>query len=130
MKSLKLKKLVSIINSFPEIKLAYHFGSTASGSASPLSDYDFAFYLDTNDKKRMYEIRFELFDKISRLLKTDNVDIVIINLSGSPELKYHIIRYGKLIFEKEPFKVIVEPKILNEYFDFQSILLRYNLTEA
>ena len=124
------RRLNPIFRAYPEIKLAYLFGSRAAGKESPLSDYDFAVYLDTKDKKRMYEIKFELFDRISRLLKTDKVDIVILNLTETPELKYLIIREGRLIFEREPFKVIVEPKILNEYFDFQRLLLRYNLTEA
>lgn len=124
------KRLSSIFRAYPEIKLAYFFGSRAIGRESPLSDYDFAVYLDTKDKKRMYTIKFELFDRISRLLKTDKVDLIILNLTESPELKYLIIREGSLIFEREPFKVIIEPEILNEYFDFQKLLLRYNLTGA
>ena len=130
MQALRLKNLKLIFADYSEIKLAYFFGSMASCSGSLLSDYDFAVYLGTKNKKRMYEIKFELFDRISRFLKTDKVDIVILNLAESPELKYFIIKEGKLISEREPFKVIVEPKILNEYFDFQTLLLRYNLTEA
>jgi predicted nucleotidyltransferase len=125
-----LRRLNSIFKSYSEVKLVYLFGSRAACKASPLSDYDFAVYLDTKDRKRMYEIRFELFDKISRLLKTNKVDIVILNLTEAPELKYLIICEGRLIFEREPFKVIVEPNILNEYFDFQAGLLRYHLTRA
>ncbi|MBI3592560.1 MAG: nucleotidyltransferase domain-containing protein [Nitrospirae bacterium] len=124
------KKLNSVFKSYPEIKLVYLFGSRAVCKESLLSDYDFAVYLDTKDKNRMYEIKFELFDKVSRLLKTDKIDIVILNLTEAPELKYLIIKEGKLIFERKPFKVIVEPHILNEYFDFQRGLLRYNLTGA
>lgn len=125
-----IKNLNSIFKSYAEIKLVYFFGSKAIRRDSSLSDYDFAIYLDTRDKKRMYEIKFELFDRISRLLKTDNIDIVILNLAESPELKYLIIKEGRLIFKTEPFKVIVEPKILNEYFDFRSFLLRHGLTRA
>lgn len=126
----EINKLKSIFKSYPELKLAYLFGSRAVCKESFMSDYDFAVYLDTKDLKRIYQIRFELFDRISRLLKTDKLDIVILNLTESPELKYLIIAEGKLLFEREPFKVIVEPDILNEYFDFQSLLLRYNLTKA
>lgn len=126
----EIRGLNSILKSYPEIKLTYLFGSRAVCKESHLSDYDFAVYLDTNDKKRMYEIKFELFDRISRLLKTDRIDIVILNLAESPELKYLIIRDGKLIFQRKPFKVIVEPDILNEYFDFQKLLLRHCLTKA
>ncbi len=130
MNSIHIKKLEIIFKAYAEIKLVYFFGSKAVCRESHMSDYDFAVYLDTKDKKRIYEIKFELFDRISRLFKTDKVDIVILNLVESPELKYNIIKEGKLIFETEPFKIIVEPHILNEYFDFQNILLRYKLTRA
>lgn len=126
----KFKKLKPIFEDYPEIKLAYLFGSRATGKEGHLSDYDFAIYIDGKNKNRMYEIKFDLIDRISRLLKTDNIDVVILNLADKPELKYSIIQEGKLIFEKEPFKVIVEPKILNEYFDFHKSLLKYKLTRA
>lgn len=136
----ELKKLKSIFKNYPEIKLVYFFGSKAKGKAGPLSDYDFAFYLapkkgelsvrlDKIDKQKMFELKFLLIDKISRLLKTDKVDVVILNLIETPELKYRIIKEGKLIFEKKPFKVFIEPQILNEYFDFHSLLLRHKLTK-
>jgi len=96
----------------------------------PLSDYDFAFYLDEKDKKKISEIQFELMDKISRILKTDKIDVVMLNLVESPELKYNIIKEGKLIYEKPPFKVLIEPKILQEFFDFKIMLKKYNLTQS
>lgn len=123
-------KLKPIFQRYPEIKLVYFFGSKARGQDGPMSDYDFAFYLDAESKKRMMEIKMELIGQISRLLKTDKVDLVILNTAEKPELKYNIIKEGKIIFEQEPFRVIVEPKILNEYFDFKSLLLRYNLTRS
>jgi len=122
--------LNTIFKSYSEIKLVYFFGSRAVRKETTLSDYDFAVYLDVKENDRMFEIKFELFDKISRLLKTDKIDIVILNLTEEPEFKYLIIHEGKLIFRREPFKVIVEPLVLNEYFDFQKLLLRYNLTGA
>jgi predicted nucleotidyltransferase len=128
MKGIKLRQLKSIFRAYPEIKLAYIFGSRCAGKEGPLSDYDFAVYLDGKDKYKMYNIRFDLIDRISRLLKTDDIDVVVLNLTDEPELKYSIIHEGKLIFQKEPFKVIVEPKILNEYFDFHAMLLRHRLT--
>ncbi len=123
-------KLNLIFKSYDEIKLVYLFGSRARQDQGTLSDYDFAVYFDTRDKKRMYDIKFRLFDRLSRLLKTDKIDIVILNLTEAPELKYLIIKEGRLIFERKPFKVIVEPEILNGYFDFQSHLLRYGLTRT
>ena len=125
-----LKGIIAIIKDYPEIKLVYFFGSKAEGKGGALSDFDFAFYIDEKDLKKLYEIKLSLIDRISILLKTDKVDVVILNLIDGPEIKYNIIKNGKLIFECEPFKVLIEPKILNEYFDFHSMLLRNNLTTA
>ena len=78
----------------------------------------------------MLDLKLVLIDKIARLFKTDKVDVVLLNLVEKPELKYRIIKEGKIIFEKEPFKILAEPKIINEYFDFHNLLFRYNLTKA
>jgi len=123
------KKLLPIFQKYEEIKLVYLFGSQATGKAGPLSDYDFAIYLDEKDKKRSLDIKLELLASISQALQTDKVDIVVLNIVDAPELKYNIIKEGKLIFERESFKVLVEPRILNEYLDFHMTLLRHNLTK-
>lgn len=125
-----IEALKNIFKAHPEIKLAYLFGSRANGAGGPLSDYDFAVYFDLNEKGRMSDIRFNLLDQLSRELKTDDVDLVILNLTESPELKYNIIKNGRLIFEEEPYKTIFEPRVLNEYFDFKALLSRHGLTRG
>lgn len=60
---------------------------------------------------------------------TNKIDVCILNDLKSPELKYNIIKNGYLVYEKEPFKLLVEPPILNEYFDFHQSLSRYHLTK-
>ncbi len=126
----ELSDLASALADYAEIKLVYFFGSKAEEKGSILSDFDFAFYIDEKDHKKLYELKLSLIDRLSLLLNTDKVDVVILNLIDSPEMKYNIIKDGKLILEREPFKVLIEPKILNEYFDFHSMLLRNNLTKA
>ena len=125
----KFKNLNLIFNHYPKIKLVYFFGSKAKRKAGPLSDYDFAFYVEEKDKKRIFELQLKLIKDLTQFLKTDKVDILMLNLIEGPELKYNIINEGKLIYEKEPYKVLIEPRILNEYFDFRMSLLRYNLTK-
>jgi len=125
----KFKNLNSIFKLHPKIKLVYFFGSKAKRKAGPLSDYDFAFYVEEKDKKRIFELQLKLIKDLTQFLKTDKVDILMLNLIEGPELKYNIINEGKLIYEKEPYKVLIEPRILNEYFDFRMSLLRYNLTK-
>ena len=123
-------KITPIFKDYPEIKLVYFFGSKARGEGGPLSDYDFAVYTEKKGVKKTFDLKFSLQDKISRALKTDKVDMVMLDITESPELKFNVIKEGKLIYEVEPYKVIIEPKILNEYFDFHSLLLRHGLTRA
>ena len=130
MNKAKLSKLKRIFEKFPQVKLVYFFGSQAEGTAGHLSDYDFAVYVETARKSKSLDIRLQLMGQISRLLKSDKVDVVLLNEVTSPEMKYLVISTGRLIFEREPYKVLVEPKILHEYFDFREMLLRYKLTSA
>lgn len=127
---MKINKLTNIFRQFPKIKLVYFFGSRATSRPGPLSDYDFAVYLDEKDKVKMLDLKCKLLDTLSRFLKTDKVDVVIFNLTETPELKYNIIKEGKILLAKEPYKALIEPMILNEYFDFRIMLKRYNLTAA
>ena len=130
MDNLKTDNLRQIFELYPEIKLVYFFGSMPKGVAGPLSDYDFAFYINERNRQKIFDLKFKLMDKISRELKTDKIDIVMMDATENPEIKYSIIKDGKLIYEKEPYKILVEPKILNEYFDFLSFLKRHKLTKV
>lgn len=126
----QINNLKSFFQSQPQIKLVYLFGSQARKTPGPLSDFDFAFYLKEKDKKKLFDFKLNLITKLSQLLKSDKIDVAIINLIESPELNYNIIKEGKLIFEKEPYRLLIEPRILNDYFDFHNLLLRYNLTAS
>lgn len=124
-----LKKVRPIFAAEKNVKLAYLFGSRVSGDIGPLSDYDFAVYFEQTDKKKIFNAKLHLLNKLTNLLKTDKVDLVVLNNLDKPELKFNIIKTGELIFESEPYKVLIEPKIMNEYFDFRQMLLKYNLTQ-
>lgn len=124
------KNLLDIFKLFSQVKLVYFFGSRAKSKDGPLSDYDFAVYLDEKDKKLRFDIKLTLMGKLSHELGTDAVDVIIVNDIESPELKYSIIKEGRLIYDKEPYKVFMEPRILNEYFDFMYGLRKYGLTKT
>ena len=125
-----LEKIIELFASHPEVKLAYFFGSRATGTFGPMSDFDFAFFVDEISKEAAFDLRLKLMDEIGRALKNDNIDVVCLNFVESPELKYAIIKDGKLIVDQEPYRVLVEPKIMNEYFDFIEMLRRNNLTKG
>jgi predicted nucleotidyltransferase len=123
----KIIGLKKIFKKFDSLKLAYLFGSQATKKQSELSDYDFAFYIDEK-KVEAFQTSLAIAAQISLYLMTDNIDTVVINHIDSPELKYSIIKEGNLIYEVEPYKVIIEPKIMSEYFDFRFLLRKYSLT--
>ena len=130
MNNSQLEKLALIFESFPEIGLVYFFGSKSNNNGGPLSDYDFAVYLVEKDRKKRFDIKLNLMKKLSLALGTDAVDVVIFNDTEGPELKYGIIRDSRVIYEKEPYRVLVEPHILNDYFDFIYGLRKYGLTKT
>lgn len=125
-----LKEIQRACEVHAKVSALYFFGSRARNDAGPMSDYDFAVYIDSRDKKEVFDIVLTLRDAICRILETENVDLSALNLIDKPELKYNIIAHGSLVFEREPFRVIMEPRILNEYFDFRSTLRQYGLTRA
>jgi len=123
------KRIDEVLRKFPEVKLAYLFGSRARGDASENSDYDLAVYLDSRDVKNNYKTKFSLMSQLGMALRTDKVDVVVIDDTDKPELKYNIIQEGKLLKDAEAYRIIMEPRILNEYFDFYMMLKRNKLTE-
>ena len=103
-----------------QVELAYLFGSVAEGKAGVLSDIDIGVYL--SDKLTTVERgrkRIELIGKLMSLLKSDRVDLLIIN-DTSPVLKFEIIRPNVLIYERNPdLKVDVEQRIMSVYLDWK-----------
>lgn len=124
------EQLVALFKKNPQVKLAYFFGSRARGEAGPMSDYDIALTIDEREPKSLARLHLALITDISRCLNTDAVDVVLLNTVEQPELAYAIITTGELIYDIEPFRLIVEPRILNQYFDFYTMLKQYNLTSA
>lgn len=124
------EKLKAVFESIPEVKLVYLFGSRARKQEGDLSDYDFAVYIEERDREKLFEIRINLMNKIAKTLQTDKVDLLILNSQASPDIKYFAIKEGILIYENEFYRVKIEPRILNEYFDFEIMLRKNNLTMA
>ncbi|MDH7476334.1 MAG: nucleotidyltransferase domain-containing protein [Microgenomates group bacterium] len=116
-----------IFGKYPEIKLVYFFGSKAFGRAGLLSDYDFAVYFDekTTPLQRT-NIKIRLNVDLMGELKTNNIDIVSLNDRLDPLLKYEIISKRKILYEKQPYRLKIEPMILSEYFDFYTFIDRRN----
>ena len=131
MDSFEINKLQNLLLEYPVVRLAYLFGSRARNEHGLLSDYDVAIFLNqAEDRLKIAELKMILQTKIAGLLKTDSVDLVVLNSNIGSELKYNIIKDGKIIFERESARVFIEPQILNEYFDLKELSRRYNLTRT
>ena len=114
-----IKKIQEVFKKYPKVKLAYFFGSRNRGNFNKDSDYDFAVYAKEPNNVLMFKLRLKLMDEISRVLKNDNIDVVALNGLDNPILKFEVLKEGTLIYEVEPYKVLLEPQILNEYTDFK-----------
>jgi len=123
-----LPKLNNLFSQYKEIKLVYLFGSQATKKITPLSDFDFALYLAPNIPiKKEKEIVLELISEISLIVKNNTIEIVSLNRPFSSLLKFNILKEGLLIYQKPPYKVLIEPAIYNEYFDFKTFSQAFNL---
>lgn len=124
--TLSLPNLDNLFHTYEEIKLVYFFGSTAQNKSAHLSDYDFAVYLEENiEPKKEKDIVLNLIAELSKKLKTDKIDLVLLNKADNFLLRFNIIKEGALIYQKEQYRLLVEPRILNEYFDFKLFMDRH-----
>lgn len=110
------------------VAFAYLFGSQATGEATKDSDFDFAVMLSKEIRKNKgFDIRLKLISEISRILKDDKIEVVVLNDTRSSFFKFVIIKEGKLVFEKDhSSRVDFELKAMNEYYDYDSFLNSYN----
>ncbi|MGI8594320.1 MAG: type VII toxin-antitoxin system MntA family adenylyltransferase antitoxin [Solirubrobacteraceae bacterium] len=93
-------------------------GSQARGTPSPLSDVDVAVWLDPAlSGAERAELRARLDRSSAAALRTDEVDLVILN--GAPPLLVHrALRDGVLLVDRHrKARVRLETSALSEYFD-------------
>jgi predicted nucleotidyltransferase len=103
-----------------QVKLAYLFGSVAKQNAGKLSDLDLAIFLEESlDKMERFDLQLKLISDLEDILKTDRLDLVIMN--DSPiSLNFEIIKANYPLFiRNDNFKVDLEQYIMSRYLDRQ-----------
>jgi predicted nucleotidyltransferase len=96
------------------IVFAYLFGGLARDKRRSLSDVDLGIYIK-NLKRLNY---LSLFSKISQILGTDEIDLVVLN-SAPISLAGRILRNKRILIDKDPFlRYQYESRMLREFFDF------------
>ncbi len=104
-----------------KVTIAYLFGSRVRGKTGLLSDADIAVCF--RDEKMAVE-RHALASRLKQLLGVEDVDLIVLNRSPV-ELRYRIIRDGKLIFcDSMTAKVEFEARVLSQYGDYLPVLER------
>ena len=74
------QKLKEFFSGFENVTLAYLFGSTVRGESNCLSDIDIAVLLDdTLLQNESFDLQHELISELTGFLKTNNVDLVVLN---------------------------------------------------
>ena len=81
-----------------EVRLAYLFGSQATGNTHPNSDTDIAVVLPRHlGPKERFAVRLELTDSAARACGSDDVDVVILN-EAPPLLRFEVLRDGIILY--------------------------------
>ena len=90
-----VEKCKAVVAAFPEIELAYWFGSRAKGKGTPLSDWDFAVnYNKDMTWKEQLNIRSTFADS----LETDAIDLVDWD-QAPPPLRYAVVQEGIVLWQ-------------------------------
>lgn len=104
-----------------DVVFAYLFGSFATGKPHPLSDVDIAVYLDGTDTA---EKRLEILGDLEKILKSDEIDLVILNKSPLT-LNMKILQSRRVISDNQPFnRHIYESVTARSYIDFAKLEMR------
>ena len=103
-----------------EIVAAYLFGSMAKGESSPSSDIDIAILMSNAEKSNGAALKFRLYPDLCRKLKRNDIDLVLLSLSGNLILNEEIIRNGKVIFSTDDdAREMYEVSVLHRATDFK-----------
>lgn len=100
---------------------AYLFGSRAGETFSESSDTDIAVYTNNRGNKDYFDIKTDLYLRLSRDLRQNDIDIVIMNQCTNILLLNQIITHGQVLYDKnESDRIDYELKILHRAIDFKT----------
>jgi predicted nucleotidyltransferase len=111
----KINQLESLFSKEPNIIFAYLFGGLLKKRPGILCDVDIAVYI--KDVKKLNYL--ELFSRTTKLLGTEELDLIILNTSPL-SLKGRIVQNRRILIDKNPFmRHRYESAVLRKYLDFQ-----------
>lgn len=103
-----------------QLVFAYLFGSHAQNNLFPLSDIDIAVFLNMRKNESYFDMKCSLYAEFCRVLKRNDVDVVMLNTATNIVLLDKIIREGIVLVDRNPsLRVEFELKILHQAIDFK-----------
>jgi hypothetical protein len=115
-----LKNILTPVFEKYNILFAYLFGSMAKGDISPISDVDLAVYIQSPDKN-LLDLKLQIHADICRVLKSKDVDLVILNHTKNLILIENIIKDSIILYDSTPtVREEFELKIQHLTIDFKA----------
>ena len=113
-----IPRLPAYFESLPEVAFAYLFGSYGERRETALSDIDIGVcLLDDVHENSYFDFRLRIIGDVSHLLKTNEVDVLILN-EVTLSLRYHAVSTRQVLFERDPAqRVEFEVRTLSQYLD-------------
>jgi uncharacterized protein len=117
-----IKKLLQLIleKYRNEIVSAYLFGTGAGGEMHPMSDIDIAVLLSETAGPPS-GLKLSLYADFCRVLKRNDIDVVVLNRASNLILLDQVIRHGVLLFDRDrDLREEFEQRVLHRAIDFKN----------
>ncbi len=113
----ELFKRFNLTDNTIKVRFAYLFGSIPRGLSGPLSDIDIAVYFNRSPSLEE-ELQLTLF--LSRELRRNNIDLLVLNTTQNIILMDDIIREGIIVYDEDiSLRKDFEVRIIHDTIDFK-----------
>jgi len=123
----EIESIAALLSKDKLISFAYLFGSKTKCIESPRSDWDIAVYIKDEllGENPVWQ-KFDIENRLSALLKTDDIDVVVLNRMDNPLLCFEIISNGILVVNHDDeSRIAFEGEALGKYHDWQYFMRRH-----
>nr|WP_243454956.1 nucleotidyltransferase domain-containing protein [Meiothermus sp. CFH 77666] len=106
-----------VFSRYPQVQVAFLFGSRAFGKSRPGSDWDIGVYLEPQKPDPTLDI-------LTDLVKAgfERADLVVLN-QAPPVLAFEVVRANGVVFQREGFCVgSYVSRVVREYWDLEPLL--------
>jgi predicted nucleotidyltransferase len=103
-----------------KVAFAYLFGSVAAGEAAPLSDVDIAVFIEAGNRETFFDDRLSLYADICRALKSNDVDLLVLNSATNLVILEEVVRHGVVLYDRDSDRrEAFELRVLHQAIDFR-----------